>query len=124
MTDNKNTDRKALVVDNNPVIVKLVASILEGEGYVVQTAVDGLAGVDLVDRFRPDIVFTDLVMPGIDGMKLCHIIRNTPEYQDIFIVVLSGVALEDDTGFFEIGADICIAKGIAARICVNIFLRH
>lgn len=114
------TDCRAIVVDNSPVIVKLVSSILEGEGCVVQTASDGLEAVDLFDRFRPDIIFTDLVMPGIDGIKLCHIIRNTPEYKDVFIVVLSGVALEDDTDLLNIGADICIAKGASVNMRVHI----
>lgn len=116
MTADKITDSKALVVDNNPVIVKLVSSILREEGCLVRTAVDGLEAIDIIDRFRPDIVFTDLVMPGIDGMKLCHIIRNIPEYKDIFIVVISAVALEDDTDLLEIGADICIAKGTAVNM--------
>jgi PAS domain S-box-containing protein len=93
-----------------------VSSILQGEGCVVQAASDGLEAIDIVARFRPDIIFTDLVMPGIDGMKLCHIIRNTPDYKNIFIVVLSGVALEDNTSFAGIGADICIAKGASVNM--------
>jgi len=106
----------ALVVDNSPVIVKIVASALEEAGCSVQTANDGLEALDVLMEFPPDIIFTDLVMPRIDGAKLCHIVRNTPEYEHIFLVVLSGIALEDDMNIAELGADVCIAKGPAGTM--------
>ncbi len=110
------TEHKVLVVDNSPVILKIVAKALEDAGCSVQTAVDGLEALDMLMEFPPDILFTDLVMPKIDGAKLCHIVRNTPGYEHIFLVVLSGIALEDDMNVLELGADICIAKGPAATM--------
>ena len=105
-----------LVVDNSPVIVKIVATALEEAGCSVQTASDGLEALDLLMEFPPDIIYTDLVMPRIDGAKLCSIVRNTPEYEHIFLVVLSGIALEDDMNIAELGADVCIAKGPAGTM--------
>lgn len=110
------TNHKVLVVDNSPVILKIVSNILEEAGCLVQTAVDGLAALDLLSDFQPDIIFTDLVMPKIDGAKLSHILRNTPDYKDIFLVVLSGIALEDDMNILDLGADVCIAKGPASTM--------
>ncbi len=110
------TDHKALVVDNSPVILKIVSNILEEAGCTVQTAGDGLEALDMLMEFPPDIIFTDLVMPKIDGAKLSHIIRHTPGYEHIFLVVLSGIALEDDMNVLELGADVCIAKGPAATM--------
>ena len=110
------TDCKALVVDNSPVILKIVSRALEDAGCSVQTAGDGLEALDLLMEFPPDIIFTDLVMPKIDGAKLCNIVRNTPGYEDIFLVVLSGIALEDDMNVLELGADVCIAKGPGAAM--------
>jgi len=110
------TKHKVLVVDNSPVILKIVSSILEKAGCDVQTAGDGLEALDLLTLYTPDIIFTDLVMPKIDGAKLCRIVRNTPSCKDIFLVVLSGIALEDDTNILELGADICIAKGPASTM--------
>ncbi len=110
------TKHKVIVVDNNPVILKIVANVLEKAGCLVQTAGDGLAALDLLTDFYPDIIVTDLVMPKIDGAKLCHILRNTPAYKDIFLVVLSAIALEDDMKVLELGADVCIAKGPAATM--------
>ena len=111
---------RALVVDNNPVVRKIVCYILEAEGCIVQRAEDGLAALDCIARQRPDIIFTDLIMPKIDGGKLGYIIRNTPELKDIFLVILSGVALEDNDNTLRLGADVCIAKGPAATMTIHI----
>jgi len=114
------TEIQALVVDNSPVIRRILSYVLEAEGCCVQVAEDGLEALDCIARRRPDIVFTDLIMPKIDGEKLSYIIRNTPELQDVFLVVLSGVALEDNDATVRIGADVCIAKGPAATMKVHI----
>ncbi len=102
---------QALVVDNSPVIRRILGYFLEAEGCDVQIAEDGLEALDCIARQRPDIVITDLIMPKIDGEKLSYIIRNTPELKDIFLVVLSGIALEDNATTLRLGADVCIAKG-------------
>jgi signal transduction histidine kinase/response regulator of citrate/malate metabolism len=111
---------KVLVVDNSPVIRRILCYVLEGEGCDVESAEDGLAALDCIARRRPDVIFTDLIMPKIDGEKLGYIIRNTPELKDIFLVVLSGVALEDNDATLRIGADVCIAKGTATSMKVHI----
>lgn len=110
----------ALVVDNSPVIRKILSYVLEAEGCRVQLAEDGLEALDCIARQRPDIVFTDLIMPKIDGEKLSYIIHHTPELRDVFLVVLSGVALEDNEITLRIGADVCIAKGPAATMKAHI----
>ncbi len=61
---------KVIAVDNNPVILRIVSNILEEAGCEVQSAVDGLAALDLLTEFEPDIIVTDLIMPKIDGAKL------------------------------------------------------
>lgn len=106
----------ALVVDNSPVIRKIVESVLVKEGWEVQTAENGLEALDFIATRKPDIIFTDLIMPKIDGEKLSYIIRHTPELKDIFLVILSGVAMEDDDRTRQIGADVCIAKGPATHM--------
>ena len=67
----------ALVVDNSPVIRKILSHVLEAEGCLVQVAEDGLDALDCIARQRPDIIFTDLIMPRIDGEKLCSIITDS-----------------------------------------------
>ncbi len=113
-------DIKVLAVDNSPVLLKIISSILEGSGCVLRTATDGMDALDVMEEFRPDIIFTDLVMPRIDGAKLAYIIRNTPELKDIFLVILTGIAMEDDNNLHELDADLCIAKGPATTMKANI----
>ncbi len=103
---------KALVVDNNPVLLRAISAILSQEGCTVQTAGTGLEALDIVDDFCPDIVFTDLIMPMVSGEQLCRILRNTKKHEGVFIVVLSAIILEDRERILrEVHCDVCIAKG-------------
>jgi len=102
---------KILLVDNHPMILKLLANFLEKEGHEVMTASDGLAALSVLEVYTPDIVFVDLVMPNIGGDKLCRIIRSIPRFADLFIVILSAIAAEDAVDYKKFGANACIAKG-------------
>ncbi|MCL1981354.1 MAG: response regulator [Proteobacteria bacterium] len=108
------SDIQVLVVDNSPVIRRFMEYVLVAEGCAVQVAENGLEALDRMAESRPDVIFIDLIMPKIDGEKLSLIIRNTPELADIFLVVLSGVALEDNDVSQRIKADMYIAKGPGA----------
>jgi CheY-like chemotaxis protein len=76
-----------LVVDDEPAVRDLVSGLLEDEGYTVHTAPDGLAAVEVVARESPDLVLTDLYMPGLDGRELIARLRR--EWPRLPIVVLS-----------------------------------
>jgi PAS domain S-box-containing protein len=102
--------KKILVVDNHPVILKFMTQLFEKEGHQVMTAETGLDALDILRNFIPDIIFIDLVMPNIDGRKLCQIIRKIPKLKDIFLVILSAIAAEQKVDFTEFGANACIAK--------------
>ncbi|MBL0717039.1 MAG: response regulator, partial [Desulfosarcina sp.] len=102
--------KKTLVVDNHPVTLKFMTSLLEGMGHSVITTEDGLAALDVLESYRPEIIFIDLIMPKIGGKKLCRIIRNRPEFKSVFIIILSAVAAEDNLDFISLGANACIAK--------------
>ena len=113
-------DLRALVVDNSPVVCQVLRYVLEAEGWTVDIARDGLEALDCIAGRRPDLIVTDLIMPRIDGSKLCAIVRNTPDLRDIFLIVLSGVAMEDDAGTRDLGADVCIAKGTATAMQAHV----
>ena len=113
-------DLRALVVDNSPVVCQVLRYVLEAEGWTVDIARDGLEALDCIAGRRPDLIVTDLIMPRIDGSKLCAIVRNTPDLCDIFLIVLSGVAMEDDAGTRDLGADVCIAKGTATAMQAHV----
>ncbi len=86
--------KKILVVDNDLLILEFVNDILSKEGHQVLTAEGGLSALDILKTYTPDIMFIDLVMPNIDGKKLCKIIRKTPKLRDVYIVILSALAAE------------------------------
>ena len=56
-----------LVVDNSPVLLRLMKTLLEKDGFRVETAQDGLHALDVLENFSPDVMFVDLVMPNIGG---------------------------------------------------------
>ncbi len=103
--------KNILIVDNQPLILRLVTDLLVSQDYVVQTAADGLQALDVLSGFTPDVIFLDLIMPNIPGEKLCRIIRSKPEFSNTFVIVLSGTAMEEDIDFKGFGANACIAKG-------------
>lgn len=106
---------KILVVDNNPVILRALTAFLGDElGHQVQTAGDGLAALHLLDQFIPEVVITELVMPGISGDKLCRVIRELPHLSDCYIIILSAVAAEEDSAPCQ--ADTIIAKGRPSEV--------
>jgi len=102
---------KVLAVDNNPIILKFMSDFLGNRGYHVLTAADGLSALEVLKTYRPNVIFLDLIMPNIDGKKLCRIIRRNRKLKDASIIILSAVAAEEEPNYAEYGADAYIAKG-------------
>jgi PAS domain S-box-containing protein len=103
--------KKILVVDNHRLVLRFMENLLNGLGHEVLTAKDGLSALEVLETYIPDVIFVDLVMPNIDGEKLCRIIRSTPELNGVHLVVLSAIAAEREINFTGFGANACIAKG-------------
>ncbi len=103
--------KKILVVDNNPVILKLMHEFLTRSGHDT-TCVDDVFGcLDTLVEMTPDVIFIDLIMPGIGGDDLCRILRNMDNLQNCYLAIVSAVALEQQLDFRQLGADALIAKG-------------
>ncbi len=102
--------KKVLVVDNDRLLLEFMKDVLSEKGMEVLTAEDGLMALDILRTFRPDFIFVDLIMPNIDGRKLCRLIRAMDEI-DSHLIVLSAVVSEDEDGITGLDADACIAKG-------------
>ncbi|MBD3357328.1 MAG: response regulator, partial [Chitinivibrionales bacterium] len=104
--------KNILVVDNHPVILQFMKGLLEKQGHEVKTADGALAALTLLEKFTPDVIFVDLVMPYISGDKLCRILRTIPTLRNCYVIILSAVAAEEEVDFKNFGADACIAKGL------------
>jgi diguanylate cyclase (GGDEF)-like protein/PAS domain S-box-containing protein len=103
--------KKILVVDNDIFMLEFMADILSQEGYEIIKAEDGLSALDILKTETPDTIFVDLVMPNIDGRKLCKIIRGMERFKHSQIIILSALAAEEDIDIAQLGANACIAKG-------------
>ena len=106
--------QKIVVVDNHPVMLKFMEKLLSKHGHQVMTAKNGLDALDILRDFTPDVMFIDLIMPNIDGKKLCRIIRTMSKFDNTVLVILSAIAAEENernVDFAEFGANACIAKG-------------
>lgn len=101
-------EKRVLVIDDEYQIVRVLKRSLDAHRYSVRTASDGEAGIELVRDFKPDLVITDLSMPGMDGIEVCRAIRRESE---IPIIVLS-VKGEERTKVeaLDAGADDYITK--------------
>lgn len=113
--------QNVLLVDNDRFILEMISNFLSERGYEVLKAEGGLDALDMLKTFNPDILFIDLIMPNIDGKKLCQIIRGRPEFKNSYVVILSAVAAEEKVDPTEkYGVDACIAKGPAEEMKQNI----
>jgi PAS domain S-box-containing protein len=108
--------KKILVVDNHSLVLMWMKGLLKNEGHSVLTAEDGLSALAILKTYIPDIIFTDLIMPNIDGKKLCQIIRKIPELKDVYIVILSAASTEEIERLTGCGANVCISKGSFSKM--------
>ena len=108
--------KQILVVDNNPVILRLMEHFLTSLGHHPTCVSDVFGCLDALVENTPEVIFIDLVMPRIGGEDLCRILRNMDHLDQCYLVILSGVALEQQLDFRELGADALIAKGPFAEM--------
>ncbi|HDZ89068.1 MAG TPA: response regulator [Deltaproteobacteria bacterium] len=102
--------KKALVVDNDFFFVEFLAQLLEERGYQVIKALDGKEGLAKFKHGPFDILFTDLIMPKIDGAQLIKIARQRFSGSHFSIIAISGAIIERQEDLFSIDADYCLAK--------------
>jgi two-component system cell cycle sensor histidine kinase/response regulator CckA len=112
--------KKILLVDNHPIILRFMTQLLEKEGHQVVSVEDGLSALEILKSYTPDVMFIDLIMPNIGGEKLCEIIRKTPKLKDIYLIILSAIAAEQEIDFTAFGANACIAKGPLNKMAQHI----
>jgi twitching motility two-component system response regulator PilG len=79
-----------LTVDDSPTIRKLVSMTMEGQGYRVVAAADGIEALAILKDESPDLILCDVAMPKLDGYQLCKIIKSSTDTKHIPVVMLSG----------------------------------
>ena len=89
--------RKVLVVDDDAEIVELIVEVLERDGrFELKTASSGYEAGMATERFRPELILLDYMLPDVNGNVVCQTIRKNPEFENIKIIIVSGVVKEDE----------------------------
>lgn len=107
---------KALIVDDEQAIVDLVRHHLEKEGIVCLEASEGETALQLARTERPDLLVLDLMLPGIDGLEICRLLRRDPTTAAMVMIMLTAKAEEVDRVVgLEMGADDYVVKPFSPR---------
>ena len=108
---------RILVVDDEEEILELLQYVLSKNGYAVTTVTSGEEAISMVRMMRPDLVLLDLMLPGVNGLDVCKILKHDPDTAGISIIMLTAKGEEIDivTGL-ELGADDYITKPFSPRV--------
>ena len=93
---------RILIVDDEPSIVVPIQFLMEQQGYSVLVAENGEDALDVIYKYKPDLILLDIMLPRIDGYEVCEIVRLDPRYRDIKIIFITAK-----------GREVEIAKGLA-----------
>jgi len=105
--------RRIAVIEDEPTIAASVAARLRAEQFEVEIAADGVEGVELCRRYRPDLVVLDLMLPGIDGLEVCRLIQRE---RPVPVLMLTARATETDLEVgLGVGADDYLTKPFSPR---------
>ena len=103
--------KKILVVEDEPHIANIIKITLEAEGFEVLVANDGAEGLSVAKEQAPDLVVLDLMLPKIDGYKVCRFLKFDKRYSHIPVMLLSAMSdLNDKKLGEEVGADMFLSK--------------
>jgi two-component system, OmpR family, alkaline phosphatase synthesis response regulator PhoP len=116
----KNEDVRVLLVDDEQDILEIVGYNLSLEGYQVFTAKNGIEAVSKAKKKQPHLVILDVMMPEMDGIEACEIMRNTPGLENTIITFLTARGEDySQLAGFEAGADDYIQKPIKPKVLVS-----
>ncbi len=116
----KKKDIKILLVDDEPDILEILSYNLTAEGYQVFTAKNGVEGVDKAKKKKPHLIILDVMMPEMDGIEACEIIRGTKGLEDTIIAFLTARGEDySQVAGFDAGADDYITKPIKPKVLVS-----
>tara|TARA_B100001146_G_scaffold223641_1_gene238836 strand:+ start:2306 stop:3037 length:732 start_codon:yes stop_codon:yes gene_type:complete len=116
----KKKDIKILLVDDEPDILEIIGYNLTSEGYQVFTAKNGAEGVALAKKKQPHLIILDVMMPEMDGIEACEVIRGTSGLENTIIAFLTARGEDySQVAGFEAGADDYITKPIRPKVLVS-----
>lgn len=111
---------KVLLVDDEPDIIEILSYNLKKEGFTVSTALNGKAALEMMENDIPHVVVLDVMMPVMDGMETCELIRNNPKFDNVLIAFLTARGEDySQIAGLDSGADDYITKPIKPKVLVS-----
>ena len=112
--------QKILIIEDDPDILEFVSFNLRKEGYEVFVAKDGVKGVQMCIQVHPDLVLLDVMMPRMDGVEVCELIRSNPTISNTIVAMLSARGEDySQLAAFDAGADAYITKPIRPKLLLS-----
>ena len=112
--------KRILLVDDEKDILEFLSYNLTKEGFVVETCLNGSSAIRVIDEFQPNLIVLDVMMPGMDGIETCEIIRANSNYDHIIIAFLTARSEDySQVAGLEAGADDYINKPIKPKVLVS-----
>jgi CheY-like chemotaxis protein len=114
-----------LIVDDNPINLRLLRTLLVAEGYVVRTAMDAEEALTVLEDFEPDLILMDLQLPGMDGLELTRRLKANPRTKDTLVLAVTAYAMKGDSQrVLSSGCDGYVAKPIDTRTLPALLASH
>jgi DNA-binding response OmpR family regulator len=111
VTDQESPRGRILVVDDEPDLIRVLEFGLKASGYAVEVAADGQEGLKKAREIKPDVILLDLMLPKLDGYKVCRLLKFDDRFKHIPIIILSARTQEgDQTLALEMGANRFVTK--------------
>lgn len=105
------TKAKIAIIEDDIAIVQMYRTKFEKSGYTVETAGDGLTGLQLITAFKPDVILLDLMMPNMSGLDMLSNLRRQPGGREAKVVVLTNMGdTETATKVYKMAANDFIVK--------------
>jgi len=114
------SSRKILIVDDEPDIIEFLQYNLKKEGFVVVSANDGRQAITIAEKEKPDLIILDIMMPELDGVETCRLLRSKKEFATTPIAFLT--ARDEDFAqitALDVGGDDYITKPIKPRVLIS-----
>ncbi len=111
---------KILIVDDEKDIVEILAYNLEKAGYTIETAYDGVEGLEKAEKFLPDLILLDIMMPQMDGMELCQKLREERQFDGTLIAFLTAIGESfTQVSALDSGGDDFITKPVKPNVLLS-----
>ena len=113
----ENSKKQILIIEDEPDIQELLSFNLDNNGYKVYTASNGEKGLEVARKEHPDLILLDLMLPGINGLDVCRIIKSDQDTSGISIIMLTALGQEEDIiKGLETGADDYVTKPFSLQV--------